>query len=53
MAFNGAGLSSLDLWKVFAAAFRVNFTEYWEMMNSHLPGLQNIMPSTPSASPSL
>ena len=48
VAFNGGGLSSLDIWKVFAAAFRVNFSEYWEMFNSLLPGLQNISQSTPS-----
>ena len=53
MAFNAVGLSSLDIWKVFAAAFRVNFSEYWEMLNSLLPGLQNIMPSPPTASQGL
>ena len=42
MAFNAVGLSSLDIWKVFAASFRLNFSEYWEMLNSLLPGLKNI-----------
>ena len=53
MAFNAAGLSSVDIWKVFAAAFRVNFSEYWEMLSSLLPGLQNISQSIPSTSPAL
>ena len=51
MAFDGAGLTSLDIWKVFMAAFRVNFSEYWEMLNSLLPGLQNILRSKLSDSP--
>ena len=53
MAFNAAGLSSMDIWKVFATAFRVNFTEYWEMMNSLLPGLQNMSQFTRTESPDL
>ena len=46
-AFNAAGLSSMDIWKVFAAAFRLNFLEYWEMLSSLLPALQNISSSNP------
>ena len=51
MAFNAVGLSSMDIWKVFATAFRINFTEYWEMLNSLLPGLQSLVQSTPSSFP--
>ena len=53
MAFNGAGMSSADIWQVLVAAFRVNFTEYWTMIRSLLPARQNISPSTPGASPAL
>ena len=47
MAFNTSGLSSLDVWKVFALAFRVNFSDYWAMLTSHLPGLSDIFQSPP------
>ena len=41
MAFNAAGLSSLDIWKVFAASFRLNFSEYWVEIISLLRALPN------------
>ena len=51
MAFNAAGLSSIDIWKVFAAAFRVNFSEYWDMISGLIPALSDITLSTPTESP--
>ena len=51
VAFNAAGLSSMDIWKVFAASFRLNFSEYWEGFIFLLRGLRNSRRSTQSASP--
>ena len=50
-AFNAMGLSSLDIWRVFAVAFKINFTEYWDLITSQLPRLQTMLPSQPSDSP--
>ena len=53
MAFNAAGLSSMDIWKVYAASFRLNFSEYWEGFVFLLRGLRNSRQSTQSSSPGL
>ena len=39
-AFDAVGLSSVDIWKVFAKSFQANFTEYWTLLTSLFPGLE-------------
>ena len=36
-AFNAVGLGGVDVWKVLAKAFQVNFMDYWDELKSLTP----------------